>query len=143
MIRTLVVSAILVVVLVAGLTYLYNRHIRKQEDALAAFALSEIHKQYSACLTQHHDPSEGCMQTTKQLREYMKTHTSAETMTASMNCIAANGQREFARLDDCERDHQTAEQEWAMKYPRQAAKRQADLLEAARKRDAAAMNKPQ
>jgi len=64
----------MVVVLIASLTYLYNRHIRKQEDALATFALSEIGKQYSACLTQHHDPSEGCMQTTQQLREYMKTH---------------------------------------------------------------------
>lgn len=141
--RPLAVVALLVLALIAGLAYLYNRHVRKQEDAVAAFALSEIDKEQSACLKKPFDPNEGCLQTTEQLREYMKTHTSAETMTASMDCIAANGQRQLARLDACERDHQTAVQEWAAKYPRQAAQRKADILGQERKRDAAAMNKRQ
>jgi hypothetical protein len=134
-------KAALVVILIASFWCLYQWHVRKQEDAVAAFALSEIDKEQSACLDQRHDTSKGCMQTTEQLREYMKTHTSAETMAASMDCITANADREFARLDACERNHQTAVQEWAVKYPTQAAKRQAALIEAARKRDAAAMNK--
>jgi hypothetical protein len=115
--------------------YLYKRHIRKQEDAVAAFALSEIDKEQSACLKKPFNASEGCMQTTEELRQYMKTHSEAETMIASMDCRAANGQREFARLDACEQTHQSAIREWATKYPRQAAQRQADLLEAERKQD--------
>jgi len=124
-----------------GLAYLYNRHVRKHEDAIAAFALSEIDKEQSVCLKKPYDPSEGCLRTTEQLREYMKTHTSVETMTASMDCIAANGQRQLARLDDCERDHQTAMQVWAAKYPRQAAKRQTDTFEEERRRDERNMKK--
>lgn len=141
--RLLLVSTIASLALLAGISALYSRQVRKQEDAVAAFALGDLDKDQSVCLNQHHDPNEGCMQTTEQLREYMKTHTSAETMTSAMDCIAGNAQREFARLDGCERDHRIAVQEWTVKYPRQAAKRQADMLEAARKRDAAAMNKPQ
>ena len=135
------VSALLALALIASLAYLYHRHKQKQEDAVAAFALSEVEKEQSACLKQPYNTSEGCLQGKEQMREYMKTHTSVETMTASMNCIAANGQRQLERLDACERDHQTAIQNWAAKYPRQAAQRQANLLEQERKRDAAAMNK--
>lgn len=141
--RTFVASAIIALVLIIGLAYLYNRHVRKQEDTVAAFALSEIDAAQSTCVKQPYDPNEGCLTSTEQLREYMRTHTSVETMTASMDCLAANGQRQIARLDACERDHQTAVQEWAAKYPRQAAQRKADILEQERKRDAADMNKRQ
>ena len=134
-------KAVLVVILIAGLILLYQRQVQKQEDGVAAFALGKIDEAQSICLHQHHDPNQGCMQSTEELREYMKTHTSEATMAASMDCIAANTQRELARLDACERDHQTAMQEWTVKYPRLAKKIQEAKLEAARKRDAADMNK--
>ena len=134
-------KAVFVVILIAGFWSLYQRHVQKQEDGVAAFALGKIDEAQSICLHQHHDPNQSCMQSTEELREYMKTHTSAETTAASMACITANTQRELARLDACERDHQTAIQEWTVKYPRLAKKIQDAKLEAARKRDAADMSK--
>lgn len=139
--KVLVVLAIFALALIATLAYLHNRHIQKQEDAVAAFALSEIEKEQSACLKQPHNPSEGCLQSKEQLQQYMKTYTASETMTASMDCIAANGQRQLEKLDACERDHQTAILEWAAKYPRQAVQRQANILEEERRRDERNMKK--
>jgi hypothetical protein len=129
------VALALSLALIGSLAYLYNRHIHKQEDAVAAFALSEIEKEESACVKQPFNPSEGCSQSKEQLRQYMKTHTVSETMTASIDCIAANGQREFARLDACHQEQQTEEHDWALKYPRQASRRQAAILEEKRSQD--------
>src|SRR6266566_8439179 len=138
--KTRLAIAVLALALILILAYLHNRRIQKHEDAIAAFALSEIEKKQSACLKQPYNPSEGCLQSKEQLRQYMKTHTASETMAASMDCIAANGQRQFERLDACERDHQTAIREWALKYPRQAAQRQANILEEKRGLDEKNMN---
>jgi len=137
----ILLAILLVLLALGGSAYLYNRHVQKQRDAVAAFALGEIEKEESGCMKQPYNASEGCLQSKDQLRQYMQTHTASEAMTASMDCLAANGQRQLKRLDACERDHQTAIQEWAAKYPRQAAQGQANILKKERKRDAAAMNK--
>jgi len=126
-----------------GGAYLYERHVQRRDDAVATFAIGEIQQVYSVCLKQPSDPRAGCLQGTEQMRRYMKTHTASETAMASMDCLAANAQREFRRLDACEQSQQTALQEWGLKYPKQAAQAQATLLEWKRRQDANAMKKSQ
>jgi len=139
------IVAVLALALIGSLAYLYHRHIRNKEDAVAVFALREVEKVYVACVKQPSDPNAGCLKSTEEMRQYMKTHnaTTAETARAAIDCITANGDREFERLDACENVHQSALREWGQKYPRQAAQRQARILEQERIRDEKNMNKQQ
>lgn len=141
----ILVAILLALLLLTGSAYLYNRHIQKQQDAVAAFAFREVEKAYVTCVKQPSDPNAGCLKGTEEMRQYMKAHnaTASETAKVAIDCITANGNREFERLDACENVHQTAIQEWAAKYPRQAAQRQANMLNEKRRRDEVNMKKQQ
>lgn len=110
--KSLVSLAILALALIGSLYYLYNRHIQKQEDAVAAFALREIDRQDEACRKPYETP---------------------ECKRYPIGCQIP--------LESCKERKAAAEQEWALKYPRQAAQGQANILKKERNRDAAAMNK--
>jgi hypothetical protein len=112
--RTLAVSALIALILIGSFAYLYNRHVRKQEDAVAAFVLSEIDRKDKACRALYE--TEGCVR-------------------YPVSCAIP--------LEGCKERKTAAEQEWALKYPRQAAQRQADILAEKRKRDTTDMNKRQ
>jgi hypothetical protein len=110
--KTLLTIAVLALALIVSLAYLYNRHIQKHEDALAAFVLREIERNYEAC--------RGPFQT-DECKRY------------PVACAIP--------LEGCEERKAAAEQEWALKYPRQAAQRQADILKEKRARDERNMTK--
>ena len=141
-------AIIALIALVGSLAYLYHRHVRKQEDAIAAFALKEISsRREKADCSKPSVYQEHCLTSTDELRNYMKTHTQAQTLSESVECIARNGDRSLDALFACykQADEQEARElaMWAQKYPRQAAQWQSDILEKERKRDAADMNKRQ
>ena len=106
------VVVILALALIGTLAYLYNRHLRKQEDVVAIFALTEIDRTNKAC---------------------RKPYETEECKRYPIGCEIP--------LEGCKERKIAAEQQWALKYPRQAAQRQAKFLEEERKRDAAAMKK--
>src|ERR1035437_1363962 len=106
------VVVILALALIGTLAYLYNRHLRKQEDAVAIFALTEIDRKDEAC---------------------RKPYETEECKRYPIGCEIP--------LEGCKERKTAAEQQWALKYPRQAAQRQATFLEEERKRDPAAMKK--
>ena len=109
--------AVLVVValaLIGALAYLYSRHIQRQEDAIAAFAIREIDRQDEACC---------------------KPHETSECKRYPIGCQIP--------LEGCKERKDAAEQEWALKYPRQAAQRQENILEEKRRRDEMNMKKQQ
>jgi len=104
--KTLVALAILALALIGSLAYLYSRHIQNQEDTVAAFALSEIDRKDEAC---------------------RKPYETAECKRYPIGCQIP--------LEGCKERKGAAEQEWALKYPRQAAQGQANILEEERSRD--------
>jgi len=95
--------------------YLYTRHVRNQEDAVAAFALSQIDRASEAC-RRPYETDDICKR-------------------SPVACAIP--------LGGCEDRKDAAEQEWALKYPRQAAQRQANILEQKRRRDEMNMRKQQ
>lgn len=107
-------AVLLVLLALGGSAYLYNRHIKKQEDAVAAFALREIERQDEACRKPYETP---------------------ECKRYPIGCQIP--------LEGCKERKAAAEQEWALKYPRQAAQRQASILEQKRRRDEMNMGKQQ
>jgi hypothetical protein len=113
-VKALVALAVLALALIGSLAYLYNRHVQKQEDAVAAFALSEIDRKDEAC---------------------RKPFQTEECKRYPIGCEIP--------LEGCEERKATAEQQWALTYPRQSAQRQANILEEKRNRDILNMKKQQ
>jgi cbb3-type cytochrome oxidase subunit 3 len=107
-----VIVVTLALALIGTLAYLYNRHLRKQEDAVAIFALTEIDRKDEAC---------------------RKPYETEECKRYPIGCEIP--------LEGCKERKAAAEQEWALKYPRQAAQRQANILEEERHLDEKRMNK--
>lgn len=108
------IVVILALVLIGSLAFLYIRHVRKREDAVAAFALSEIDRQYEAC---------------------RKPYQTEDCKRFPAACVIP--------LDGCSERKSAAEQEWVLKYPTQAAQRQADMLEEKRRQDEKNMQRQQ
>ena len=108
------IVAVLALTLIGSLAYLYNSHIQKREDAVAAFTLSEIDRNYEACCKPFQTDS---------CKRY------------PVACAIP--------LDRCEERKTAAEKVWALKYPRQAAQRQANILDEERSRDEKNMKQPQ
>jgi hypothetical protein len=91
---------------------LHRRRTQKHEDAVAAFALSEIERKDEAC---------------------RKPYQADECKRYPVACAIP--------LEGCEERRTAAEKEWALKYPRQAAQRRANILEKKRSQDEKSMNK--
>jgi len=112
--RATLAIAAFALVLIVSVRYLYNRRTQRHEDAVAAFALSEIDRKDEAC---------------------RKPYQTDECKRYPIGCAIP--------LEGCKERKTAAEEEWASKYPRQAAQRQANILQEKRSRDEKSMNKQQ
>lgn len=89
-------AIVLALAAVTGGAYRYESHARMREDAIAAFALSEIDRKDGACRRPYE---------TEECKRY------------PLGCAIP--------LQGCQERKDAAERAWALKYPRQSARRQA------------------